>query len=103
MGNLVGYAHCEKEMLGWIREKMATQESAPGGGRFFVFGSIATRNSASACSDPCAPGRDYSSAIGNGSQDNAHTSDSSRRRERLGGEFNILVQRGQRTGGSSNG
>jgi hypothetical protein len=37
------YACCEKEMLGWIREKMATQESALRGGRVFTSSSIATR------------------------------------------------------------
>ncbi len=31
-------------MLGWIREKMATQESALGGGRFFASDSIVVRN-----------------------------------------------------------
>jgi hypothetical protein len=31
-------------MLGWIREKMAIQESAPGGGRFFTSDSIVIRN-----------------------------------------------------------
>jgi hypothetical protein len=29
---LARYACCGKEMLGWIREKMATQKSAPRGG-----------------------------------------------------------------------
>jgi hypothetical protein len=28
MGSLAHYACCGKEMLGWIHEKMATQESA---------------------------------------------------------------------------
>jgi hypothetical protein len=32
------YACYKKEMLGWIREKMATQESTLGGGRFFTSG-----------------------------------------------------------------
>jgi hypothetical protein len=31
-------------MLGWIREKMATQESAPGGGRFFASDLIVVTN-----------------------------------------------------------
>jgi hypothetical protein len=30
-------------MLGWICEKMATQESALGGGKFFAFGSIVAK------------------------------------------------------------
>jgi len=59
MGNLTGYACCGKEMLGWIREKMATPELAPRGGRFFAFGSITTGNDTSTCSDPCAPSGDY--------------------------------------------
>jgi hypothetical protein len=44
MGSLAHYACCGKEMLGWIREKMATQESAPGGGRLFAFDLIVVRN-----------------------------------------------------------
>jgi hypothetical protein len=31
-------------MLGWIREKMVTQELAPGGGNFFASNSIVVRN-----------------------------------------------------------
>ncbi len=31
-------------MLGWIHEKMATQESALGGGRFFASDLIVVRN-----------------------------------------------------------
>jgi hypothetical protein len=34
MGNPTLYVCYGKEMLGWIREKMATQESAPGGDKF---------------------------------------------------------------------
>jgi hypothetical protein len=45
-----------KEMLGWICEKMATQESAPRGGRFSTFGLIAVRNGASTCSGLCVVG-----------------------------------------------
>ncbi len=36
MGNLARYACYGKEMLGWIREKMATQESALKGGSCFL-------------------------------------------------------------------
>ncbi len=31
-------------MLGWICEKMAIQESTPGGGRFFASNSIVVKN-----------------------------------------------------------
>jgi hypothetical protein len=79
---------------------MAIQKSAPRGGKFFVFGSTTARNSASACSDPCALGGDCSTAIGNDSWDNAYTFDLSRRGERLGGKPNTFVQRTQRTGGA---
>jgi hypothetical protein len=41
-------------MLGWIREKMATLESATGGGKFFASSSTTAGNSASTCSDLCA-------------------------------------------------
>jgi hypothetical protein len=44
MGSPAHYAYYEKEMLGWIREKMATQKSTPGGGMFFAFDSTVTRN-----------------------------------------------------------
>jgi hypothetical protein len=44
MGSLVHYASYGKKMLGWIREKMVTQESALGGGRFSVSDSIVVRN-----------------------------------------------------------
>jgi hypothetical protein len=44
MGSLVHYACYEKEMLGWIREKMAIQESAQGGGSFSAPDSIVVRN-----------------------------------------------------------
>jgi hypothetical protein len=44
MGSLAHYACYEKEMLGWIHEKMATQESAPGGGRFSASDSIVVGN-----------------------------------------------------------
>ncbi len=71
-------------MLGWIREKMATQESAPKGGRFFASNSTITGNGTSTCSDLCVLGEDYSIAAGNGSWENAHTSDlSSRVRRRV--------------------
>jgi hypothetical protein len=91
MGSLVCYACCGKEMLGWIREKIVTQESTPRGGRFSACGSITARNGASTCNDPCIPSGDCSIAIGNSSWDNAHTFNSSNRGERLGGEPNTLV------------
>ncbi len=45
-----------EEMLGWIREKMATQESTLGSGKFFAFYLTIARNSASAYSGLCIPG-----------------------------------------------
>ncbi len=71
-------------MLGYFREKMATQESAPGGGRFFAFGLIVAGNNALICSDSCALGEDCLIAVGNGSWGNAHTSDLSSKGERPG-------------------
>jgi hypothetical protein len=64
-------------MLGWIREKMASQELAPRGDKFSISGSTVVGNGASACSDPCALGEDCSTTVRNSSWDNAHTSDSS--------------------------
>jgi hypothetical protein len=78
-------------MLGWICGRMATQELAPGGGKFSTSGSTATGNNASACNDPCALSGDYSTTIRNGSWDNAHTFDPCSKGERLGGEPNTLV------------
>jgi hypothetical protein len=69
-------------MLGWIREKMDTQESTPRGGRFFASGSIIVGNDALACSNPCVLGENYSVAVSNSFWDNAHTFDSSSRGER---------------------
>jgi hypothetical protein len=54
-------------MLGWIREKMAIQESALGGGMVFTFGSTVVGNGASICSDLCALGKDYSNTARNDS------------------------------------
>jgi hypothetical protein len=82
---------------------MATQESVPRGGRFFVSGSTVVGNSALANSDPCALGEDCSTAARNGSWNNAHTSDPSSRGERPGIEPSALVQHAQRTCGSSEG
>jgi hypothetical protein len=87
-------------MLGWIHEKMATQESAPGGGRFFTFGSTVVGNGALACSDPYVPGGDYLITAKNNSWDNAHTFDPSSRGEKLSGEPSILVQCAEHTSGS---
>jgi hypothetical protein len=67
MGSLACYACCKKEMLGWIREKMAIQESALGGDRFSTSGSIDVGNDASTYSDLCAPNEDCSIVAGNGS------------------------------------
>ncbi len=103
MGSLAHYACCGKEMLGWIREKMATQELALGGGRFSTSGLTIARNGTSACNDPCAPCKDCSTVAGNDSWDNAHTFDLSSRGERSGREPNALVQHVKRTGGSSDG
>ncbi len=91
MGSLAHYACCEKEMLGQICEKIATQELALGGGRFSAFGSTIIGNSALVCSNPCAPSEGCSIVVGNDSWDNAHTYDSSSRGERLGKEPNALV------------
>jgi hypothetical protein len=52
-------------MLGWIHEKMATQKSALGGGRFLAFGLIVIENGASSCSNSCTLGGDCSTAVGN--------------------------------------
>jgi len=93
MGSPTHYACYKKEMIGWIREKMAIQESAPKGGRFFAFNSI----------DSCATGRDCLIAIGNDSWDNACTFYSSSKSERLGRKPSTLVQHAQRTSGSSDG
>jgi hypothetical protein len=71
---------------------MATQELALRGGKFFASGSTTVGNHAWACNDPCVPGGDYPTAVGNGSWDNAHTSDRSSRGERLGREPSTLVQ-----------
>jgi len=54
-------------MLGWICEKMATQELAQGGGGFSASSSIVARNGTSACSSLCITSGGYSTAIGNGS------------------------------------
>jgi len=52
MGSLARYVYYGKEMLGWIREKMAIQKSAPGGGRFFASGLIVAGNNTSTCKRP---------------------------------------------------
>jgi hypothetical protein len=61
------YAYCGKEILSKICEKMATQESALRGGRFFAFGSIAVGNDTLACSGPCTICRACSTVVGNSS------------------------------------
>jgi hypothetical protein len=48
MGSLVRYACCGKEMLGWIREKMAIPKSAPRGGMISTSGSITVEHDISA-------------------------------------------------------
>jgi hypothetical protein len=45
---------------------MATPKLAPGGGRFFAFGSTIVRNDASICNDLCILGEDCSTTVGNG-------------------------------------
>jgi hypothetical protein len=64
MGNPFHYACCEKEMLGWIHEKMAIQELALRGGRFSTSDSTVVGNDTSACNDPHTPGKNYSTAVG---------------------------------------
>jgi hypothetical protein len=103
MGSPTRYAYYGKEMLGWIREKMATQASALGGGKFSASNSTVVGNGASACNDLCVPNEDCSIAVGNGSLDNAHTSDPSSRGERPGRKPSVLMQHAQHTGGSSDG
>jgi len=91
MGSLAHYAYYGKEMLGWIREKMAIPKSAPKGGRFFASSSIIIGNNTSTCNNLCAPYGDCSTATGNSSWDNAHTSDSFSRGKRLGEKPTTLV------------
>jgi hypothetical protein len=91
MGSPVRYACYGKEMLGWICEKMTTQESTLGGGKFSTSGSTIAGNYASTCNDLCILSEDCSITIGNDSWDNAHTSDPSCRGERPGGEPSALV------------
>jgi hypothetical protein len=43
---------------------MVTQESAPGSGRFSTSNLTIVGNNTSTCSDPCAPGKDYSTIFG---------------------------------------
>ncbi len=59
MGSPARYACYEKEMLGWIREKMVTPKSAPKGGKFSASDSTTAGNDTLACNDPWAPGEDY--------------------------------------------
>jgi hypothetical protein len=54
-------------MLGWIREKMDTQKSALGCGRFSTSSSTVVGNGVSTCSDSCAPSEVFSIAAGNDS------------------------------------
>ncbi len=103
MGSPACYVCYKKEILGWIREKMAIPKSAPRGGKFSTSSSTTARNGTLACNDPCTISGDYSTTIGNGSWDNAHTSDLSSRGKRLGGEPNVLVLHAQCTSGNSNG
>jgi hypothetical protein len=82
---------------------MATPESAPRGGRFSTSGSTTVGNGALICNDLCVRGEDCSTIVGNGSWDNAHTSDPSSKGKRSGGKPSTLVQHRQCTGGSSGG
>jgi hypothetical protein len=79
---------------------MATQKLTLGGGRFSTSNSTVVGNDTSTCIDSCAPGEDYLIAIGNGSWDNAHTSDPSNKGQRPGRELNALVQHAEHIGGS---
>jgi hypothetical protein len=90
-------------MLGWIRDKMILFQSAPRGGRFFASNLTIVGNDTLTCNDPCAPGGDYSTTVGNGSWDNTHTFDLSNKGKRLGREPSTLVQCAQRTNGSLRG
>jgi hypothetical protein len=90
-------------MLGWIHEKMATQKLARRSGKFSAFGSTAARNGTLAYNNLCTLGGDCSTAARNGSWNNAHTSNSSNRGERLGGKPSTLVQCAQRMGGNLDG
>jgi hypothetical protein len=56
MGNPACYG---KEMLNWICEKLATQKSALGGGRFYASDSTIVGNDASTYNDPCVLVGDY--------------------------------------------
>jgi hypothetical protein len=53
MGSPTRYACYEKEMLGSICEKMATQELTPRGGMFFASSPIAVGNGALAYNGSC--------------------------------------------------
>jgi len=64
MGSPTRYAYCEKEMLGWIHEKMATLKSAPRGGKFSTYGSITVGNDTLTCNDSCAPSEDAQLLLG---------------------------------------
>jgi hypothetical protein len=79
-------------MLGWICEKMATLELAPGGGKLSTSGSTTVGNGASACSDSCILGEYCSTATRNDSWDNTHTSNPFSGGKRLGEEPSTLVQ-----------
>jgi hypothetical protein len=70
---------------------MVIPESAPRGGRFFDFSFITIGNGALACSDSCALGEDCSTAVGDSSWDNTHTSDPFSKGKRLGRERNTLL------------
>jgi hypothetical protein len=58
---------------------------------FFAFGSTVVGNNASTCINSCVLGEDCLTAVGNGSWDNAHTSNPPSRGERLGEEPRTLV------------
>jgi hypothetical protein len=92
-----------KKLLGWIREKMAIQESAPRGGMFSTSDSTVIGNNASTYNDPCVPGKDCSTTVGNGSWDIAHTSDLFSKGERPNRELSALVQYTQHIVRSSDG
>jgi hypothetical protein len=80
---------------------MVILKSAPRGGKFSTSSSTIVGNGALICNNLCVPGGDCLTVVGNSSYDNSHTSNSSNKGKRLGGKPSTLVQRAQRTGGSS--
>jgi hypothetical protein len=80
---------------------MVILKSAPRSGKFSTSSSTIVGNGALTCNNSCVPGEDCLTVVGNSSYDNSHTSNSSNKGKRLGGKPSTLVQRTQRTDGSS--